>query len=294
MYRQFCDLLGTKTKNVEHWQDIPFLPIEFFKTENVLCGSHSEITFISSGTTGVNSKHQVKSLAVYEKSFTESFNLLIGDSKSFCFCCLLPSYLERKGSSLVYMADALIKASDHPESGFYLSNHSALHQQLMQLKERQIPTILLGVSFALLDFLDDYQMDFPNLKVMETGGMKGRREEITRHELHEKLRKGFGVSRIYSEYGMTELLSQSYSKGDGLFQCPPWMKVVIRDISDPLTFTNDNKTGGVNIIDLANIYSCAFISTSDLGRSKNNGFEIMGRLDSSDIRGCNLMVSNLL
>src|SRR5690606_19387767 len=214
-----------------------------------------------------------------------------GDPQEFCILALLPSYLERSGSSLIYMVDDLIKKSDYPESNYFLYNHEDLFRQLKNLKDREIPTILFGVTYALLDFVENYPIHFPELIVMETGGMKGQRREMIREELHDLLYQGFGVSAIHSEYGMTELLSQAYSLGNGIFECPPWMDILIRDTEDPFSLVDFGKTGGINVIDLANYNSCSFIATQDLGKKHENfSFEVLGRFDNSDIRGCNLMV----
>jgi len=240
----------------------------------------------------INSKHLVTDVSWYEESFRRAFGLFYGDIKSYCVLALLPSYLEREGSSLIYMAEDLVKSSENPDSGFYLYNHEELFQQLKKHQQAGKPTLLIGVTFALLDFIEHYQLDFPELIVMETGGMKGRRKEMIREELHQTLCKGFGVKSIHSEYGMTELLSQAYSKGDGIFNCPPWMKIITRDTNDPMTELAVNQTGGINIIDLANINSCSFIATQDLGRTYGDGsFEVLGRFDNSDIRGCNLLIA---
>ena len=291
VYREFCDLLKVDLSTINRIQDIPFLPIQFFKSHTVVSSEEKEdIIFTSSGTTGsFVSKHYVQDLSVYETSFMNGFDSFYGNGKDYVILALLPSYLERKGSSLVYMTDYLIRNSDHPESGFYLNNLEDLAQQLKLLDGKK-KVLLIGVSFALLDFIESYQFDLKTTTIMETGGMKGKRKELIRSELHALLKKGFGVDTIHSEYGMTELLSQAYSKGNGIFNTPEWMKVLIRDPEDPLTLLQ-GKTGGINIIDLANYNSCAFIATQDLGRVRDNGhIEIIGRFDHSDIRGCNLMV----
>ena len=292
VYRSFCDLLYKKPSDVKTLEEIPFLPIQFFKTHNIL--STTEVvqkTFSSSGTTGsITSKHLVTDLDIYEKSFNNGFKQFYGDVEDYTILALLPSYLERDGSSLIYMVDSLIKQSKKPKSGFYLDNYSELKDTLIQLDAQSEKVLLIGVSFALLDLVEEHQFELKNTIVMETGGMKGRRKELVRDELHGILKKGFGVNNIHSEYGMTELLSQAYSKGNGIFECSKTMKVFTRETEDALTILNQNKTGGINIIDLANINSCSFIATQDLGRVYNNGtFEIIGRFDNSDIRGCNLM-----
>lgn len=292
VYRSFCDLLYKHPSDVKTVNEIPFLPIQFFKTHEVLSSrSDIEKTFTSSGTTGsITSKHLVTDLSIYEESYLKGFQYFYGNVEDYAVLALLPSYLERDGSSLIYMVDDLIKKSKHPESGFYLNNLADLSMTLNRLESKGQKTLLIGVSFALLDLVEQFQFSLKNTIVMETGGMKGRRKEIIRQELHYILKSGFGVEQIHSEYGMTELLSQAYSKGNGIFKCPPWMKVTTRDTEDALSIQQPNKTGGVNVIDLANINSCAFIATQDLGKVYNNGdFEIIGRFDNSDIRGCNLM-----
>ena len=293
VYRSFCDLLYKHPSEVKTILDIPFLPIQFFKTREVLSSKKPvKITFTSSGTTGSEtSKHHVTDLSIYEQSFTKGFEHFYGKIEDYVILGLLPSYLEREGSSLVYMVDSMIKTSNHPESGFYLNNLSELKDTLTKVDSEGKKVLLIGVSFALLDLVETHQFNLKNTIVMETGGMKGRRKEIIRTELHNILKKGFGVAQIHSEYGMTELLSQAYSKGEGVFTCPPWMKVLTRDTEDALTIQESGKTGGLNIIDLANVNSCAFIATQDLGKTNLDGsFEVIGRFDNSDIRGCNLMV----
>ncbi|MFD0792985.1 acyl transferase [Mucilaginibacter litoreus] len=294
IYGAFIKGLHIKPDEVENIEQIPFLPVELFKSHTVVSADgEAEVVFTSSGTTGVvTSSHYVNDVSWYQESFRRAFKLFYGDITGYTVLALLPSYLEREGSSLIYMAQDLIQRSQCADSGFYLYNHQELYQKLQQQKAIHKPTLLLGVTFALLDFVDNYQIDFPELIVMETGGMKGRRKEMIREELHGVLCAGFGVPHIHSEYGMTELLSQAYSKGGGIFNCPPWMRIITRDTNDPLSLTGINKTGGVNIIDLANINSCSFIATQDLGRVYEDGsFEIIGRFDNSDIRGCNLLVS---
>ena len=293
VYSAYLKALGVHPESVTTVSQIPFLPISFFKTAEVVTGSwQAETMFTSSGTTGATtSRHFVKELSVYEESFTTAFEQFYGSAEDLCILALLPNYLEREGSSLVYMADALIKKSVFPESGFYLHNYSELISALRKTAEQNTPTLLLGVSFALLDVAESLSgFKHPNLIVMETGGMKGRRKEMIRAELHEVLSKGFGVETIHSEYGMTELLSQAYSKGNGIYHCPPWMRVSARDVSDPLSAIDYGQTGGLNVIDLANLYSCSFIATEDLGKIYPDGsFEVLGRFDQADIRGCNLM-----
>jgi phenylacetate-coenzyme A ligase PaaK-like adenylate-forming protein len=294
VYAEYISHLKVKVNSVTHYSQIPFLPISFFKTHAVTSGTEpAAITFSSSGTTGqVTSKHLVQDLSIYEESYNRAFELFYGPAKDWCVLALLPSYLEREGSSLIYMVDDLLKQSEHHLSGYFLHNHHELYQTLLQLQSTQQKTILIGVTYALLDFVEQYQINFPELIVMETGGMKGKRKEMVRSELHQILCNAFGVATIHSEYGMTELLSQGYSKGEGIFECPPWMKILLRDTSDPLSILNEqHTTGGINVIDLANINSCSFIATQDLGKLHGNGrFEIVGRFDNADIRGCNLLV----
>ncbi|MEO3408387.1 acyl transferase [Mucilaginibacter sp. CAU 1740] len=294
VYRQFISGLGIDVDTVKTVEQIPFLPIEFFKSHTILSTDDPvEVTFTSSGTTGmITSSHRVTDKTWYEDSFRKAFDIFYGDIRNYTVLALLPSYLERDGSSLIYMVDDLIKQSNNPDSGFFLYNHDELYHQLKKQQEAGKPTLLIGVTFGLLDFIDNYQLDFPELIVMETGGMKGRRKEMIREELHEILCKGFGIKHIHSEYGMTELLSQAYSKGDGIFECPPWMQIIIRDTNDPLSTLQTGKTGGISVIDLANINSCSFIATQDLGKLYlDKTFEVLGRFDQSDIRGCNLLIA---
>lgn len=295
VYKAFVDALNINTAQVNELNKIPFLPIEFFKTQKVVthfAELNKPVTFTSSGTTQTGtSYHSVNDVVLYETSFTKCFQLFFGNPIDYCVLALLPSYLERSGSSLVYMAQKLIDDSRHPQSGFYLHNQDDLINTINSLKQQNQKTILLGVSYALLN-LADKNISLPNnFIVMETGGMKGTRKEMLKEELHAILKEKFKLDTIFSEYGMTELLSQGYSLKNGLFQNPPWMRVLTRDTSDPLTLTPPNKTGGINVIDLANINSCAFIATQDLGKlHPNNTFELMGRFDNSDIRGCNLLI----
>lgn len=293
VYRQFCAHLNVKSGDVKTLQQIPFLPIQFFKSHDVV-SSEAQIqkTFTSSGTTGsVTSKHLISDITMYERSYRLAFSNFYGDIENYTVLALLPSYLEREGSSLIYMVDDLIKLSDNPDSGFYLNNLEALSSKLTALDEAGKNVILIGVTYALLDLIERNNFTLHNTVIMETGGMKGRRKEMIREELHERLCNGFGVSAIHSEYGMTELLSQAYSLGHGIFECPPWMQILIRDPEDALTYLDYGKTGGINVIDLANINSCSFIATQDLGKRAADGqFEVLGRFDNSDIRGCNLMV----
>lgn len=279
------------------WADqkgwFPFFPISFFKSQRVQSFEGTpEICFYSSSTSGKGpSEHRIKRVELYESSYYRGFQQVYGPPENYCFLCLLPAYAEREGSSLIYMAEDFVKQSHDPDSGFFLYNHEELYQVLLRKIEQQTPTILLGVSFALLDFAEKFSLPENHLIIMETGGMKGRRREMIRSELHEILTRAFGVSQIHSEYGMTELLSQAYSTGNGLFRCPPWMKVVVKEQDDPFSADLINKRGRICIIDLANVYSCSFIETEDLGIVYEDGsFEVLGRLDHSDIRGCNVMV----
>lgn len=292
VYRDYINYLHINTDEVCSYTEIPFLPIEFFKSHKVVATtSGEEKIFTSSGTTGsVVSKHHIARLAIYEQSFQQAFKQFYGDISSFCILALLPSYLERGGSSLVYMCDQLIEQSHHPDSGFYLHNLDELKTKLKQLELNSQPTILIGVSYALLDLIEKENFSLQHTIIMETGGMKGKRKEMVKEALHKKLANGFGVHKIHSEYGMTELLSQAYSIGDGKYSCPPWMKILIRDPNDPLSLHTD-RSGGINVIDLANVDSCAFIATQDMGQLNEDGsFRISGRFDQSDVRGCNLMV----
>ena len=293
VYKQFVDFLKIQVSHIKHYSQIPFLPVEFFKNHKVTSGEFkANVVFSSSGTTGMQtSKHFVKKIELYETSFLKTFELFFGSPTDYVILALLPSYLERTGSSLVYMADKLIRLSTKTESGFYLNELEDLRSLLLTLKKQNQKVLLLGVTYALLDLAEQFPIHFPKLILMETGGMKGNRQEVVRDELHSKLKDVFGVQEIYSEYGMTELLSQAYSTGEGIFKCPPWMKIVVRDVNDPFCNLPEGKIGGINIIDLANIYSCSFIATQDLGRKNADGtFEILGRFDNSDARGCNLLV----
>ncbi|WP_445383841.1 LuxE/PaaK family acyltransferase [Robiginitalea sp. IMCC43444] len=291
-YREFCDYLGRKPSNTKSIENIPFLPIEFFKTHSIIQnGLCSETVFTSSGTTGSKlSRHPVADLQLYRESFLKAFELFYGPVQNFCILALLPSYQERPGSSLIYMVSELIRRSGHPQSGFVTADLKTFSRELQEIDDQGCPVLLIGVSFALLDLAQNHPLSLQNTIAMETGGMKGRRKEMVREELHKILCRGLGLPGIHSEYGMTELLSQAYSKGNGLFQSPPWMRVLLRDTEDPLSFLELERTGGINIIDLANQHSCSFLATQDLGRLKTNGqFEVLGRFDHSDIRGCNLM-----
>lgn len=293
VYQRFCRYLGKSKSNVTAMEEIPYFPIEFFKSKRVIAKNQNpEIVFESSGTTGEHvSKHYVANLSIYEKSYLKTFEYFYGNIEDYCVLALLPSYMEREGSSLIYMVKDLIEKSGNPKSGFYLDNKGDLLKTLQILDQSANKIILIGVSYALLDITDLYSMNLKNTIIMETGGMKGRRHELVRDELHHILKSNFGLNTIHSEYGMTELLSQAYSQGNGIFNCPPWMRVSIRETEDPLTAEPYGKIGGINIIDLANIYSCSFIATQDLGRVyKDGSFEVLGRFDHSDVRGCNLMV----
>lgn len=293
VYHEFCDFLKTDVQKVKTIQQIPFLPIQFFKSHEVVANSNPiQTIFTSSGTTGmVTSKHLVTDVRIYEESYRKGFSQFYGNIEDYVVLALLPSYLEREGSSLIHMVDDLIQLSNHPESGFYLHNYDELSEKIIQLDQSGQNVILIGVTYALLDLIEKQSFQLENTIIMETGGMKGKRKEMIREELHQELCNGFGVKSIHSEYGMTELLSQAYSLGDGIFECPSWMQISIRDTEDALSYIREGKTGGINVIDLANINSCSFIATQDLGKKYSNGsFEVVGRFDHSDIRGCNLMV----
>lgn len=293
VYREFCDFLKTDVQKVKSIQQIPFLPIQFFKSHSVVSTTNPiQTTFTSSGTTGmITSKHLVTDVSIYEESYRKGFSQFYGNIEDYAILALLPSYLEREGSSLIHMVDDLIQLSNHPESGFYLHNYDELIAKLIQLDQAGQNVILIGVTYALLDLVEKHSFQLENTIIMETGGMKGKRKEMIREELHQQLCNGFGVKTIHSEYGMTELLSQAYSLGEGIFECPSWMQILVRDTEDALSYVREGKTGGINVIDLANINSCSFIATQDLGKKYANGsFEVLGRFDHSDIRGCNLMV----
>jgi phenylacetate-coenzyme A ligase PaaK-like adenylate-forming protein len=294
IYGEFLESLGVDPSSVKSISQIPFLPVEFFKSHIIITGTHPHTKiFESSGTTGtVSGKHFIVDTSLYEKSFLKAFTLFYGEPSDYMIAALLPSYTERGNSSLVYMMDNLIKRSKDPGSGFFREDAGSLIRAIDEAREQGRKVLLMGVSFALLDLAEKYSPDLHDVIVMETGGMKGRRKEITRIELHSVLEKAFNVREIHSEYGMTELMSQAYSKSKGIFNCPPWMKVMIRDPLDPLTIIEEPETtGGINIIDLANVHSCSFISTGDLGKLHEDGsFEVLGRIDNSDIRGCNLLI----
>ena len=293
VYRQFCQHLKVDKQQVKSLLQIPFLPIQFFKSHPVISGKDAiETTFTSSGTTGMTtSNHLVTDLSLYESSYLQAFSQFYGNVEDYVVLALLPSYLEREGSSLIYMVHDLIQKTNNPDSGFYLHNYEELITKLKLLDQCGQNVLLIGVTYALLDLIEKQRFQLQNTIIMETGGMKGKRKELIREELHTILCDGFGVTTIHSEYGMTELLSQAYSFGEGVFECPPWMQILIRDTEDALQYIADGKTGGINVIDLANLNSCSFIATQDLGKKNPNAtFEVLGRFDNSDIRGCNLMV----
>ncbi|MDR2979057.1 MAG: acyltransferase [Bacteroidales bacterium] len=292
VYQEYCNRLRVDITKVKSIYEIPFLPVSFFKMHDVVTTKFApEIVFTSSSTTGLqNARHLVKDLSLYEQSFMKGFVHFYGDPADYTFLCLLPGYLEREGSSLIYMMDYLTNHSKNPESGFFLYDHEELWQRLQSLKKSGKKSVLFGVSFALLDFAERYAIDFPELTVFETGGMKGRRKELVKEELHAILQTAFGVDSIHSEYGMCELLSQAYSQGNNVFFTPPWMKLLLRDEKDPLFVNPELSSGQVNVIDLANIYSCAFLATDDLGKRRGDGMEIIGRSDHSEIRGCSLLL----
>lgn len=293
VYSQFVKSLNISFEKIKSINEIPFLPVEIFKTHTVITGNENfQQIFTSSGTTGDQvSKHYVKDISFYENIFSKIFSSFYGSPSDYTILALLPSYLEREGSSLIYMTDKLIKASHSAAGGFYLDEYRKLFSVLVQLQKEKRKTILFGVTYALLDFISSYKINFPELIVMETGGMKGKRKEMVREEVHELLCTGFGVEVIHSEYGMTELLSQAYSSGKGIFKSPDWMRILVRDPYDPLKPAELKTSGGINIIDLANIDSCSFISTQDLGKEyPDHSFEVIGRFDFSDVRGCNLMI----
>lgn len=294
VYRQWTDLLKIKPEDVVTLEQIPFLPVEFFKSHQVVTSpvNHHTVRFTSSSTTSqIPATHFVNDVSLYEESFLRCFELFYGKPEDYCILALLPNYLQRGGSSLVYMCAELIKRSTHPSSGFFLDNIEELIHTVETLKHTKLKVLLIGVSYALMDLCDKNISLSSNFTVMETGGMKGTRKELLKPELHAYLKKGFKIDSVHSEYGMTELLSQGYSLGDGEFQFPPWMRVLIREVADPLKIRNDHRTGGINVIDFANVFSCPFIATKDLGRITELGtLELMGRYNNSDVRGCNLMV----
>ena len=293
VYKRFLNYLQIDMSKIMHIDDIPYLPIGFFKDQEIKSGDFTaEIIFESSSTTGTGvSRHHVKDLNVYTESFTRSFNCFFDDYQSYCHLALLPSYLERQHSSLVFQVDYFIRHSVYEQSSFFLHNADELYAILMENEKQQIPTILWGVTYALLDFIDRFKLKLKHTIIIETGGMKGKRKEITRMELHELLRNGLSVKDIGGEYGMTELMSQAYAVRAGLYQCPPWMRVSGREINDPLGRPVFERHAAINIIDLANLHSCSFIATSDLGKVyRDKSFEILGRIDYSDTRGCNLLI----
>jgi len=292
-YKTYTNNLGVSISEIKHYKQIPFLPVDFFKSHKILSTKKkTEIVFKSSGTTGMTrSNHYIADLKIYEKSFTETFKLFYGNPEDYVFLALLPSYSEQGNSSLIYMVEKLMQKSGKKDNGFYLYNHGDLADKLVKLEKQRKKTILFGVSFALLDFFEKYHLDLNHTTIIETGGMKGRKKEIIREELHRIIKEATGLKQIHSEYGMTELLSQAYAKDENKYTSPPWMKILIRDANDPFSYLKNGQSGGINIIDLANIYSCSFIETKDLGKlHPDNSFEILGRFDNSDIRGCNLMV----
>ena len=292
IYKSYCDLLEKTPSNIGDISSIPFLPISFFKSHSVICTKKYDKVFHSSGTTNENlSKHYVSDIHIYEQSFLKNFIDNYGDPKDYVILGLLPNYMENENSSLIYMVNNLIELSKSNDSGFFLKEYDFIIEKMKSLARENKKIILIGVSYALLDLTESKNLNFENTIIIETGGMKGRRREMIKKELHETLKERTGLKKIHSEYGMTELLSQAYSKGDGIFSCPNWMRVFIRDINDPNFLYSNNKSGGINIIDLANINSCSFIATEDMGSlHKNGNFEIMGRIDHADTRGCNLLV----
>jgi hypothetical protein len=294
VYAEYIKLLNIPVDKIKYPEEIPFLPIRFFKSHQVITNGNTQnaAVFTSSGTTSAEaSKHYVGDLSLYEQSFLAGFTSFYGKVTDYCFLCLLPSYLEREGSSLIYMCKRLIEESKNPLSGFYLNDFEKLHASIKRTENQNQKTILLGVTYALLDFAEKYPLKLNCTIVMETGGMKGKRRELAKPEVHERLKNAFCVAHIHSEYGMTELLSQAYSHGNGIYKCPPWMRVYVRETNDPLRLSLKEKTGGINVIDLANVNSCSFIATQDLGRRFEDGtFEISGRFDDAEIRGCNLMI----
>jgi hypothetical protein len=291
IYAPYAALI-LKGKTPANIYEIPFLPIEFFKQEQIICqGKGVEEVFLSSGTAGEQSKHLVADLSLYKKSYLRAFQQFYGDINDYCILALLPSYQEREGSSLIYMVDDLIKKSGHPKSGFYLNNLTELSSTIKELEKKGQKTILFGVTYALLDLAAQHPQHLKHTLIMETGGMKGKRKELLKEEIHQLLEEAFLTKNIHSEYGMTELLSQSYSKGKNIFKSPPWMKIIVRDVNDPLSIMGDNKKGGINVIDLANIHSCPFVATQDLGCTFEDGtFSVLGRFSNADVRGCNLLI----
>ena len=289
VYSQYCKLINVNAKSIKKIKDIPFLPIQFFKNYTVSSYNKHTHSFKSSGTGGKRSVHHIKDINIYIESFTQCFEENFGSINNTVFLGLLPSYIEQGNSSLIYMVDYLIQKSNRKESGFYLNDYKKLYDLILKLEKSEKKIILIGVSYALLDFIENFSLNTENLIIIETGGMKGRRKEITREELHDKLKKGFNSNNIKSEYGMTELLSQAYSNTNGIFKSPSWLKVLARDINNPLSVKLQGK-GALNFIDLANINSCSFIASDDIGEVyQDSSFKVLGRLSNSEIRGCNLM-----
>ena len=297
VYHNYVKALGVNPESIRNLSDIPYLPISFFKTNEVISGNngqYDDIFHSSTTTSGTPSRHFVKDIKVYKESFRKGFARFYVNIKEYCVLALLPSYLERDGSSLVYMVEDLIRQSNNAMSGFYIHDYDKLVETLKVCEKAGQKTLLLGVTYALLKLAEEFPMPLQHTTIMETGGMKGKREELPKQEVHTILKKAFHVEAIHSEYGMTELLSQAYSKGHGLFECPNWMKIGVRDMYDPFQVNFQKGSGAINIIDLANVNSCSFIATDDIGALYDNGrFEISGRIDYSDIRGCNLMVDDL-
>lgn len=295
IYRKYCNCIGiSEPGTIRTIEKIPFLPISFFKTHRVLSSKQPiQKVFSSSATGGMGqSHHYITDLNIYIKSFVSGFERVFGKAQSYCFLALLPSYLEREGSSLIYMVQHLMNLSKHPLNGFFLYEHKTLAERIEQLERLNQPYVLFGVSFAMLDFIENARVEMKIGNIIETGGMKGRKKEITKMEVQTRLREGLKTDFIYSEYGMTELLSQAYAFHDGMYDCPPWMRILISDPNDPFSYMSTNKTGIINVIDLANINSCSFIQTADLGRKNESGqFEVLGRMDNSELRGCSLMIN---
>lgn len=292
-YRTFVDLLSIDCNKILNYRQIPFLPIEFFKTNTIVDKNFSpNLYFQSSGTTSENlSKHYIANEDIYKQSILHSFSIFFGDPSEYIYLGLLPSYLERNNSSLIYMVNYLMEQSGKVENGYYLHNFNDLHVIINRLEKENKKVILFGVSYALLDFANSHPQQLRNTIIIETGGMKGRKKEMTKDELLTELKNSFQTDKIYSEYSMTELLSQAYSLSNNVYKCPPWMKILIRDVDDPFEYVETNRSGCVNIIDLANIHSCSFISTQDIGKDEGkDGFKILGRMDNSDIRGCSLLL----
>ncbi len=290
VYKKYVDLIQSQKKSINHYKEIPFLPIDFFKSNHIIAdNSKIEKTFLSSGTANtIRSKHLVKDLELYEQTFSAGYKHFYSDPKEWTILALLPSYLDQGDSSLIYMVNNFINKSENPESNYINYDLDLLKNLILKLKDKNV--LLIGVSYALLELSELDSFNLENWVIMETGGMKGRRKEMVRQELHQQLKKAFNVDAIHSEYGMTELLSQAYSKKNGLFKTPPWMKFIIRDFEDPYSLAKINSSGGINIIDLANIYSCSFIETQDIGKEvEKDSFEILGRFDQSEVRGCNLL-----